>query len=63
MAEKTGYPPGTEEWKMEAVDWLFEEGLLSAEYWKEQIEESLPLWAQAAVYQRLYQKWKEGNEK
>ncbi|WP_458414281.1 hypothetical protein ACNQFZ_05160 [Schinkia sp. CFF1] len=63
MARKSGYPFGTAEWKKEAVDWLFEEGLLSEEYWKERIEEPLPLWAQAAVYQRLFQKWRGESQK
>ncbi|EKN63435.1 hypothetical protein P9E76_16895 [Schinkia azotoformans] len=54
MAEKMGYPSGTAEWKKQAVDWLFEEGLLSDEAWKKKIEDPLPLWAQAAVYQRLF---------
>ncbi len=63
MAEKLGYPNGTVEWKKIAVDWLFEEGLLSDEAWKKQIEEPLPFWAQAAVYQRLFNRLKEGNQK
>lgn len=58
MAENSGYPPGTADWKMEAVDWLFNKGLLSEENWKAQIEKPLPLWAQAAIYQRLFQKLK-----
>lgn len=62
MAEKSGYPTGTAEWKKKAVDWLFEKGLLSDEAWKAQIEEPLPFWAQAAVYQRLFNKLKEGNK-
>ncbi|HHY72426.1 MAG TPA: hypothetical protein GX497_04210 [Bacillus bacterium] len=63
MAEKQDYPSGTAEWKKKAVDWLFEEGLLTDDAWKKQIEEPLPLWAQAVVYQRLFQKLKGANKK
>ncbi|HHW39032.1 MAG TPA: hypothetical protein GXX18_17670 [Bacillales bacterium] len=63
MAEKSGYPSGTAEWKKKAADWLFEERLLSDEAWKMEIEEPLPFWAQAAVYQRLFNRMKEGNQK
>ncbi|NSL51436.1 hypothetical protein [Calidifontibacillus erzurumensis] len=58
MEGNNGYPLNTPEWKKKAVDWLYEEGLLSSEDWKKKIEEPLPFWAQAAVYQRLFLKLK-----
>ncbi|WP_017754663.1 hypothetical protein [Calidifontibacillus oryziterrae] len=62
MTEKSGYPVGTAEWKKSAVEWLFAEGLLSDENWKSKIDQPLPLWAQAAVYNRLFQKLRGGAE-
>lgn len=43
-------------WKKAAVEWLYQEGLLSDENWKEHIENGLPLWAEAIVLKRLYEK-------
>jgi len=45
-----------EQWKREAVDWLYEQGLLEGEEWKRNINEPLPLWAQAIVWRRLFEK-------
>lgn len=59
MVREINYPKGTVDWKKSAVDWLFAEGLLTDESWKEKIEQPLPLWAQAALYNRLFQKLKE----
>lgn len=62
MVKKVDYPQGTADWKKSAVDWLFAEGLLTDETWKGKIEQPLPLWAQASLYQRLFQKLKEGRK-
>jgi hypothetical protein len=43
-------------WRMDAVNWLYEQGFLTNERWKDQINEPLPLWAEALVLQRMYQK-------
>lgn len=52
------YPSETPSWKREAVDWMYEEGLLTGEQWKESLEEPLPLWAQAIVFRRMMEKLK-----
>jgi hypothetical protein len=43
------------DWKSEAVEWLFQEGLLTDEQWKTRPEEPLPLWAVAILLRRLAQ--------
>lgn len=50
------YPLGTPNWKKEAVGWLYTQGLLTDPNWKQKIEDSLPLWAEAIILQKLYQK-------
>jgi N-acetylmuramoyl-L-alanine amidase len=50
------YPQGTPDWKKEAVDWIYSQGLLTDPSWKLKIEDPLPLWTQAMILQRLYQK-------
>lgn len=50
------YPAGTPDWKKEAVDWLYTEGLLTDPSWKQKLEDPLPLWAEAIVLQKLYRK-------
>ncbi|QQE73810.1 N-acetylmuramoyl-L-alanine amidase [Brevibacillus composti] len=44
------------EWKQEAIDWLFREGLLTNEDWRNQPDTPLPLWAEAVILKRLYEK-------
>ncbi|WP_219723266.1 glucosaminidase domain-containing protein [Bacillus sp. Marseille-P3661] len=56
-----GYPEGTEQWKINAVEWLYENGFLTSDEWKQKIEEPLPLWAQATVYNRLIRELKGGG--
>jgi len=53
------FPITTPDWKKEAVDWLFKEGLLTNEDWKKTVENPLPLWAEAVVLRRLYEKMKQ----
>jgi N-acetylmuramoyl-L-alanine amidase len=40
-------------WKDEAIEWLYDEGLLTDEKWKDQPDEPLPLWAVAILLRRL----------
>ncbi|HHW39031.1 MAG TPA: N-acetylmuramoyl-L-alanine amidase [Bacillales bacterium] len=47
-----------EVWKRIAIDWLYEEGLISAVDWKDNINKGLPLWAEALVLKRIYDKAK-----
>lgn len=49
-----GYPPGTPQWKQEAVEWLYQQGLLTSDEWRGRLEEPLPLWAKAVMLQRLF---------
>lgn len=42
------------EWQQPVIDWLYQEGYLSAEEWKGNVEAGLPLWAEAIVLQRIY---------
>ncbi|GFN31762.1 N-acetylmuramoyl-L-alanine amidase [Paenibacillus xylaniclasticus] len=49
------YPEGTPQWKIDAVEWMYEQGLLTDKRWKKQLEQPLPLWAEAAVLKRLYE--------
>jgi LysM repeat protein len=50
-----GYPPDTPEWKKEAVEWMFKEGLLTDYEWKKHLEEPLPLWQEAIILKRLFE--------
>lgn len=50
------FPPQTPDWKKEAVDWMFSQGLLTNEDWKKMVDDPLPLWADAVVLRRLYEK-------
>lgn len=58
MGLKDRFPPETPNWKKDAVDWLFQEGLLTHEDWKKAIDNPLPLWAEAVILRRLYNKLK-----
>jgi N-acetylmuramoyl-L-alanine amidase len=40
-------------WKEEAVEWLFQEGLLTDEQWKARLDQPLPLWALAILLKRM----------
>lgn len=51
-----GPTPDMPDWKREAIDWLYEQGLLTDESWRTRADEPLPLWAEAAVLRRLYEK-------
>ncbi len=44
------------EWKQEAIDWLYDEGLLTNEDWRNRADQPLPLWAEAVILRRLYEK-------
>jgi N-acetylmuramoyl-L-alanine amidase len=44
------------QWKREAVDWLYQQGLLTDEEWRKRLDEPLPLWAEAILLKRLYEK-------
>lgn len=46
------------DWKLEAIHWMYDEGILTDESWKENPEKPLPLWAEAIVLKRLYEKMK-----
>jgi len=50
------YPAGTSTMKIDAVEWLYEQGLLTDKGWKQHIDEPLPLWALAIVLKRLHDK-------
>lgn len=54
LTERSPVPPP--DWKQEAVNWLLQEGLLTNPDWKNSVEKPLPLWAQAVVLRRLYEK-------
>ncbi len=49
-------PVQVPDWKKEAVDWMFNEGLLTNNEWKKTLENPLPLWAEAIILRRLYEK-------
>lgn len=51
------------DWKKDAVQWLYDEGLLTGDDWKEDVEKPLPLWAEAIILRRLYEKLKGGDQK
>ncbi|MED1782826.1 N-acetylmuramoyl-L-alanine amidase [Brevibacillus fortis] len=46
------------DWKQEAVNWLYDQGLLTDEQWRKQPDQPLPLWAQAVILKRLFEKLK-----
>ncbi|MFM1655273.1 N-acetylmuramoyl-L-alanine amidase [Brevibacillus sp. B_LB10_24] len=48
-------------WKRDGVDWLYAEGLLIDQTWRSRIDEPLPLWAEATVLKRLYEKLSNGS--
>lgn len=48
-----GYPSGTVAWKKEAIEWLYQMGLLTSTEWKAKIDEPLPLWSSAILLKRL----------
>ena len=50
---KTGYPSNTPDWKINAVNWLYSQNLLTKQSWKGKVDEPLPLWAVATMLQRL----------
>lgn len=50
--------PENPDWKMEAINWMYEEGLLTSDEWKKSINEPLPLWAEAIVLKRFMEKLK-----
>lgn len=47
---------GIPEWKQEAINWLYTEGLLTNEDWRARVDEPLPLWAEAVILRRMYEK-------
>lgn len=49
-------PPA--DWKQEAVQWLYDQGFLTGDDWKNDIEKPLPLWAEAIILRRMYEKLK-----
>lgn len=48
--------PTPASWKLEAVNWLYEQELLTDDQWLSKIDEPLPLWAEAVLLRRLYEK-------
>lgn len=54
----TGNGGEVPDWKQEAIDWMFEQGLLTNEDWRNQPDKPLPLWAEAVILKRLYEKLK-----
>jgi N-acetylmuramoyl-L-alanine amidase len=52
----TGSSPDFPEWKREAIEWLYNQGLLTNEEWRNRPDEPLPLWAEAVILRRLYDK-------
>lgn len=58
LAPTTSPGNGVPAWKQEAIDWLYAEGLLTDEAWRNQADKPLPLWAQAVMIKRLYEKLK-----
>ncbi|MCM3745790.1 N-acetylmuramoyl-L-alanine amidase [Paenibacillus pasadenensis] len=49
-----GYPDGTPDYKVQAIEWLYDQGFLTDPVWKQQPNAPLPLWAEALILQRLY---------
>ncbi|GAA4722718.1 N-acetylmuramoyl-L-alanine amidase family protein [Brevibacillus fulvus] len=52
----SGQEPSSPEWKTQAIDWLYQQGLLTSDDWRDRIDEPLPLWAEAVLLRRLFQK-------
>lgn len=50
--------PYVPDWKKDAVQWLYDEGFLTGDDWKKDIEKPLPLWAEAIILKRLFEKLK-----
>jgi N-acetylmuramoyl-L-alanine amidase len=50
------YPPGMPQWRIDAVEWLYIQGLLTDKSWKMKLNDPLPLWAEATILKRLYEK-------
>jgi N-acetylmuramoyl-L-alanine amidase len=50
------YPQNTPDWKKEAIGWMYSKGLISDQMWKQKVEEPLPLWAEAVILKRVYDK-------
>lgn len=44
------------EWKLEGINWLYEQGFLSDEVWRQRVDQPLPLWAEALILKRMYEK-------
>jgi len=44
------------DWKKEAIEWLFKQGFLTDESWRGKADQPLPLWAEALVLRRMYEK-------
>lgn len=51
---REGFPSNTPGYRLEAVAWLYEQGYLTGEQWKQQVDQPLPLWALALVLKRLH---------
>jgi N-acetylmuramoyl-L-alanine amidase len=58
MGLTSAYPAGTQDFKKDAIDWLYAQGLLTDDTWKQQPDAPLPLWAEALILQRLYSQLK-----
>lgn len=54
----TPSPANPVAWKTEAVNWLYDQQFLTDEVWRSQVNEPLPLWAEAVILRRLYEKLK-----
>lgn len=52
----SGQDSDSASWKEEAIDWLLQEGLITSQDWKERMDQPLPLWAQAIIIKRMYEK-------
>jgi hypothetical protein len=50
------YPAGTPQWRIEAVEWLYSQGLLTDTSWKMKLNDPLPLWAEATILKRMFEK-------
>ncbi|GMK37108.1 hypothetical protein PCCS19_01610 [Paenibacillus sp. CCS19] len=50
------YPAGTPQWRIDAVEWLYAQGLLTDKSWKMKLNDPLPLWAEATMLKRLFDK-------
>jgi len=50
------YPAGTPQWRIDAIEWLYAQGLLTDKSWKMKLNDPLPLWAEAAMLKRMFEK-------